>query len=357
MTAADYGCVYSGLPVGQGTPANPAGQYNGLLGGVPTLEPEKATTKTAGVVLQPSFMPRFAVTVDYWNIELKNAIQGYGADAIITACVNQSTATVRNRAGLRTCQSKCGGVAVADAGSDSSSILPNNNGRIRTDGVDINLSYGRRMGMLGNVSASFIGTYVHKYKVDNGLTEEYDCAGLLWSGVQRLDRCQLGTDPEVAAQGAHRHADCPSASDCRFNGATLVRSVRKPWRTTRRSTAISTSSRPCTSRRRITSTWQPLTRCLDRVNLRAGVNNLFDNDPPLITTGSGSREGSNICPTGPCNGNTYPGTWDALGRLFWAGVTIDFTPVGRRRCHRRPRRLRRLRLRRHLRRKPARTDR
>ena len=67
----------------QSTPPNPAGQYNGLLGGNPNLNPEKATTKTLGVVLQPSFLPRFAATIDYWNIKVKDAIQGFGADAIL----------------------------------------------------------------------------------------------------------------------------------------------------------------------------------------------------------------------------------------------------------------------------------
>ncbi len=62
----------------------------------------------------------------------------------------------------------------------------------------------------------------------------------------------------------------------------------------------------------------------DHYNLRLGVNNLFDNDPPLVTGGNANRSGSNLCPAGPCNGNTYPGTWDALGRYFYAGVTLNF---------------------------------
>ncbi len=65
---------------------------------------------------------------------------------------------------------------------------------------------------------------------------------------------------------------------------------------------------------------------MDRINLRAGINNLFDNDPPLITGGNAGVGGTNLCPAGPCNGNTYPGTWDALGRLLWLGATIDFIP-------------------------------
>ena len=54
------------------------------------------------------------------------------------------------------------------------------------------------------------------------------------------------------------------------------------------------------------------------------MNNIFDNDPPLVTGGNAARGGSNLCPAGPCNGNTYPGTWDALGRYIYAGVTLDF---------------------------------
>ena len=87
-----------------------------------------------------------------------------------------------------------------------------------------------------------------------------------------------------------------------------------------------------------------------------GVNNLFDNDPPLVTAATPVVGGSNLCPAGPCNGNTYPGTWDALGRLLWVGATIDFlppkpapAPVDARRRRRRPRR--------RLRRRRARTGR
>ncbi len=54
---------------------------------------------------------------------------------------------------------------------------------------------------------------------------------------------------------------------------------------------------------------------LNRVNLRAGVNNIFDKDPPLFTTGGSVSEGSNLCPTASCSNNTYPGVWDTLGRL------------------------------------------
>ena len=62
----------------------------------------------------------------------------------------------------------------------------------------------------------------------------------------------------------------------------------------------------------------------DHYNFRLGVNNILDNDPPLVTSGNAGKNGSNLCPAGPCNGNTYPGTWDALGRYLYAGVSLEF---------------------------------
>ena len=56
----------------------------------------------------------------------------------------------------------------------------------------------------------------------------------------------------------------------------------------------------------------------DHYNFRLGVNNIFDKNPPLVTASVGS------CPAGPCNGNTYPGTWDALGRYIYAAATLNF---------------------------------
>jgi outer membrane receptor protein involved in Fe transport len=60
-----------------------------------------------------------------------------------------------------------------------------------------------------------------------------------------------------------------------------------------------------------------------RYNFRFGVNNIFDREPPLVTSGRADGTRSQ-CPTGPCNGNTYPAVYDALGRYIFMGVTLDF---------------------------------
>ncbi len=59
----------------------------------------------------------------------------------------------------------------------------------------------------------------------------------------------------------------------------------------------------------LAATWQ----VRDTTRLRAGVNNILDNDPPLTpSAGTGG------------NGNTYPQLYDAMGRYLFFGLTQDF---------------------------------
>jgi outer membrane receptor protein involved in Fe transport len=55
------------------------------------------------------------------------------------------------------------------------------------------------------------------------------------------------------------------------------------------------------------------------IELRVGVDNLFDKSPPVLD--------SNTLPvSGPPfgNGNTFPGVYDSLGRTIFIGVTAKY---------------------------------
>jgi len=52
------------------------------------------------------------------------------------------------------------------------------------------------------------------------------------------------------------------------------------------------------------------------VDLRFDVNNVFDRLPPTLTTLA--------LPVGPGNDNTFPVTYDSLGRTFFIGATIKY---------------------------------
>ena len=152
--AATEGCLAQGMHIGQKTPLNPSEQYNGLLGGNPDLVPEKATTKTVGVVLQPRFLPRFAFTVDYWNIDLKKAIQGFGADTLLQDCIDNTTDHTNPAFSCSFVhRDPSGSIWLSPQGYVIDT--PTNVGRIKTDGYDFNASYSHRLGGFGNLSASY----------------------------------------------------------------------------------------------------------------------------------------------------------------------------------------------------------
>jgi len=50
----------------------------------------------------------------------------------------------------------------------------------------------------------------------------------------------------------------------------------------------------------------------ETLSLRAGINNLFEEQPPVITSAGPASFG---------NGNTFPGVFDAQGRFFFFGAT------------------------------------
>jgi iron complex outermembrane receptor protein len=52
-----------------------------------------------------------------------------------------------------------------------------------------------------------------------------------------------------------------------------------------------------------------------KVTLRAGVNNLFDKDPPLVDL--------DYLPSVLGNGNTLPQVYDTLGRYIFISLTAD----------------------------------
>ena len=61
--------------------------YNAIIGGNEDLQPETATTRTIGIVLEPRFLRGFNATIDWWDIKLKGAISKIGAQAIVDSCI------------------------------------------------------------------------------------------------------------------------------------------------------------------------------------------------------------------------------------------------------------------------------
>jgi iron complex outermembrane receptor protein len=77
-----------------------------VTSGNPNIKPERADTTNIGVLVQPSFLPRFSASVDYWDIEIRDAITSLSAAVIVNQCFagNQDLCSkiVRNEEGIMT---------------------------------------------------------------------------------------------------------------------------------------------------------------------------------------------------------------------------------------------------------------
>jgi outer membrane receptor protein involved in Fe transport len=307
LTAADTGCLAQGLSVGQSITPNPAAQYNGLIGGNAALNPEVADTWTVGVVLQPSFIPGFVASVDYFDITIDGAIQGIGADTILTQC--DATAD----------PFFCGLVNRDASGSlwrTSSGYVVDttqNIGGASTRGIDINAGYSRTIGSLGRLSANFVGTWLDKLYTDTGVLDDagdkvaFDCKGLYGSicGTPNPEwrhqmRVGLEHPSGVGVTARWRYFGSveqdTSSSNPALNGGVQPANAKIP--------SVNYFD--------LTLTYETG----DHYKFRLGANNVFDKEPPVV--------GSPACPAGPCNGNTFSQVYDALGRYVFAGVTLDF---------------------------------
>lgn len=165
-------CAHTGVsPAQYGTIlANPAKQYNSLLGGNPDLQPEKADTDYYGVVITPQALPGFTASFDYFDIKIKNTVGALFADDILRKCAQTGDPKL------------CSLIHRDAAGTlwltpDGYTVATNQNvGSLESEGIDVNASY---VMALGNsvLNFSLLGTYQQKSEINNGIVK-YDCVGL-----------------------------------------------------------------------------------------------------------------------------------------------------------------------------------
>lgn len=67
---------------------NPPSTVEGLNGGNPDLRAEESESYTIGFVYQPAFISGLSMTVDYWSIEINDAIASISAQNILNRCVD-----------------------------------------------------------------------------------------------------------------------------------------------------------------------------------------------------------------------------------------------------------------------------
>ena len=130
-------------------------QHRSTNGGNPRLQPETAKTFTLGLVLEPTMIKNFTVTLDYYNIRVENSISTIGANVILTGCY--PTSGTPN-------QQYCNLITRDPASHRITNIIDTNQnvGKDETDGIDLSVRYAlpTEYGRFGFI---FDGTWLHKF--------------------------------------------------------------------------------------------------------------------------------------------------------------------------------------------------
>lgn len=81
-------CRADGIPVGYNDPLS--ARFSGVVSGNEDLEEEEADTWTFGFVFTPDFFQGFTASVDYWSIEIDNAIESVDDQDIVDNCYDST---------------------------------------------------------------------------------------------------------------------------------------------------------------------------------------------------------------------------------------------------------------------------
>jgi outer membrane receptor protein involved in Fe transport len=194
---ADPGILAAVTPSGSFNPAfqNLQG-ISGFNSGNPNLSEEKADTLTISAILTPQFVPGLSITIDYYDIDISQAIQGIPRQNIIDSCYKQ--AAPANASFCAFITRFAPGVPQPIPGQGNLKFVNSaqlNVGTFRTTGIDATLDYTTPMdsifpGADGTLSVNVIYSYLIKLDQQTVLasgTTTNNFAGTVYSSKHRAN--------------------------------------------------------------------------------------------------------------------------------------------------------------------------
>jgi iron complex outermembrane receptor protein len=284
------GCLAQGAPP---TFEQANTQIIAFTGGNPDLDPETSKNWNFGVVWAPSWAEnlswsdRLDFEIDYYSYRIKDAIRPPDIQALLNGCTDGSITG-----------DACSGFSRQPTGNlNPPTAFLDNLGEIKTRGVDIKANWASQSGDWGQFTAALQATHPISYEADDSQREV---------GVE-VDNSAI-PDWQTNVQLGWNKADWTVSWNVRY-----ISSLTEAC-----SNAAVVAVEGCATRsdfheldsqiyNDLQVTWDK-SFGLDGLSLSAGVNNLFDQDPPICLT---------------CTLNGYDaGTYDLPSR-FWY-VSLDF---------------------------------
>ena len=286
--------------IGLSDPANKGLQTNPtvITGSNPNLSVERADNWTAGVVLSPrgGVLGRARLSVDYYNIKIKDAIGTLGAQTLVNRC-------------FEGVQEFCG-LITRDAGNTITEVrdIAINAAELRTSGWDVEFQYRQPLGGLGSLNASILANIV------NNLTTEDQVGSIDRAGQNGVRTGTVAGVPDYTIDGTLTWKLEPVQLTA--HGRYIPKGIY--WTEFR---DPSDAGYAVTNPNSVNSNDVPSRFYLDlaaQVTLNTGgrefelfgaINNALDRDPPIMPGASGG---------------TNQILYDPVGRAFKIGVRAKF---------------------------------
>lgn len=256
----------------------------GVLGGNPDLKEEESDSLTFGVVYTPEAISGLSITLDYWEIEIEDAINNISGQDILDKCVDSLSGIDNQFCALVT----------RDADGELTGIrsITQNVAKQNAEGIDFEIGYDFDL-FEGRMTSSLIGTYLksrEEFPFQSDLSDSEEYAGTTgeaewqamvslgykvnnWhfsSKTRYLDEVSLYTDKSLNKN--------PDPSNIMSYGSYFITDIRGGYRFD------------------------------NGITLELGVDNVFDRDLPGYTTGTGASSAS----------------YDNIGRMYYGAFTYQF---------------------------------
>ena len=297
-------CLRNGVPadaIGEELIGFPLGEFRGD----PNLAAETASTLTIGAVIEPRAVPGLSLTLDYYDIDIADAIGTFGGGVFVVPACIAGGADPADPLCAAYRRDATGAVASID---QPTANLPN----VRARGIDWQLALRQRLGRLlgageARLDLSFSGTrYFENSFVPNSRFAAFDCAGLFGfpcgntisgSATPRWKLLNQGAITLGETSLTLRHRWFSATRDARAALADTLGFAPVP---------LPEEGRKLESRHYFDVSAG--FRLADRFDLTLGVVNLTDQSPAITGTNQ-------------VQANTDPSLYDVLGRRFFVALS------------------------------------
>jgi iron complex outermembrane recepter protein len=285
-----------------------SGQLAQVQGGNPALQPEKSKSYSFGFLFTPTALPNLSGSVDFWQIRIEGEVTTYPANVLVTNCLQTANPTYCSQVVRTSTDFSLQGATVAGGGYI---VQTNQNiASVLQSGIDLQTSYKLSLDNFGSLLWFMNGSYLlHASTTPIPGGGSYDCAGLYGSTCQTVNsrwrhnlRTTWQTPWDVDLSLVWRFIG-KVGNDNNDPNPLLRYAVYGAW-------DIAQPAIPNVSYIDLSGVWH-VSKAFE---LRAGMNNVFDKDPPIVTNPSLQGGGQ---------ANTFA-TYDVLGRQLYLAFTAKF---------------------------------